>query len=64
MKRKVIVRFAIAGASLLLTGAVAVGTVDKLLFETPTVGSVGELVVDCKLKCRSWNKFFMPLPVE
>ena len=44
MKRKVIVRFAIAGASLLLTGAVAVGTVDKLLFETPTVGSVGELV--------------------
>jgi len=20
--------------------------------------------VDCKLKCRSWNKFFMPLPVE
>ncbi len=44
MRRKVIIRFAAAGALLLLTGAVAVSTVDKLLLEPLMVESSGGLV--------------------
>jgi hypothetical protein len=43
MNRKVIIRFVVAGISLLLTGAVAVSTVDKLWIEPLTVESVSEL---------------------
>jgi hypothetical protein len=45
-------RFAIAGVALLLMGAVAVETVDKLVIEPRTVSSWGELV-DCYLVART-----------
>jgi hypothetical protein len=52
MKRKVIMRFALAGVSLLLLGAAAVETVDQLLIKPRTVSSWGELV-DCYLAART-----------
>jgi hypothetical protein len=43
MKQKVIVHFAIAGLAILLTGAVAVSTIDKLIIEPLLVDSFGGL---------------------
>lgn len=44
MKQKVIVRFAIAGVVVLLTGAMAVSAIDTLLIESKTVDSLGGLI--------------------
>jgi YD repeat-containing protein len=43
MKKKVITHFSIAGAALLLTGAVAVSTVDKLVIEPKVISSWPDL---------------------
>lgn len=61
MKQRVFLRFAAVGFSLLLVGAVAVETVDKLLIEPRTVSSWGELVQDYLVYRQQWGPMAPPV---